>query len=245
LNGKKDVLYCGDRELTSGAAYLGGIMAYSDISFDHVPMHEAMPEDMVDRGYKLFLLSDYPSENIPPKAAEKMITKVEQGASLLMIGGWESFHGLVGNYHTSALSRVLPVTCMEEDDRVNYCQGLIPEVTTANEITGDLPWSEPFIFCGYNRVSTKADSTVILSLRKLDIAGSQVSIAEERMPMLVVGTFGAGRTGALTTDVAPHWSGGMVDWGKKRIKAQAPGGIGIEVGSDYAGFLRNLVQYFL
>ncbi|UCG00116.1 MAG: hypothetical protein JSV89_11385 [Spirochaetaceae bacterium] len=242
---KKDVLYCGDRDLTSGAAYLGGIMDYFDISFDHVPMHESLPEELIDREYKLFLLSDYPSENIPERAVQNLTAKVKQGASLLMIGGWESFHGLVGNYHTSELAQVLPVICLEEDDRVNYCQGLIPEVTTANEITADLPWNEPFIFCGYNRVKPKTDSTVVLSLRKLKILDSETSLDEQRAPMLVVGSFGSGKTGALTTDVAPHWSGGMVDWGTERIKAQAEGGIAIEVGKDYALFIKNLIRYFL
>jgi uncharacterized membrane protein len=162
-----------------------------------------------------------------------------------MIGGWESFHGLVGNYHRSRLADVLPVICLEEDDRVNYCQGLVPEVSNANTITENLPWKEPFVFCGYNRVEPRAEATVVLSLRKLRIIESKPEIGQERIPMLVVGTYGAGKTGALTTDVAPHWSGGMVDWGKERIKAQATGGVGIEVGNDYALFIKNLVQYFL
>jgi hypothetical protein len=59
---------------------------------------------------------------------------------------------------------------------------------------------------------------------------------------LIVGRYGAGRTAALATDVAPHWVGGFVDWGDRRI-AQAVGGGMIEVGNWYARFFHNLVAW--
>jgi hypothetical protein len=37
----------------------------------------------------------------------------------------------------------------------------------------------------------------------------------------------------------------MVDWGAKRVTAQAKGGKKVEVGNHYVGFIRNLLLHFL
>ena len=66
--------------------------------------------------------------------------------------------------------------------------------------------------------------------------------ATGQSPLLIVGRHGAGRTAALATDVAPHWVGGWVDWGDRRI-VQAVGGGSIEIGNWYARFFRNLVAW--
>jgi hypothetical protein len=62
-------------------------------------------------------------------------------------------------------------------------------------------------------------------------------------PLLIIGNHGHGRTAALTTDVAPHWVGPLVDWGLPRINGQAPNANAIEVGGDYARFLRQLLSW--
>ena len=46
---------------------------------------------------------------------------------------------------------------------------------------------------------------------------------------------------ALATDVAPHWVGGFVDWGKERVVADV-GDDFIDVGNWYARFFRQLLQ---
>jgi len=240
-----EVLYCGDATLETGACYLGGVMTDAGIEFDYVPMNEPFPDGLLERPYALFLLSDYPSGRFAPEALPKIASRVEKGASLLMIGGWESFHGLVGNYQSSALAPVLPVECMAEDDRLNWCHGLVPEVTTQHAILRGLPWESPPVVCGCNRVKVKKGSTVVLSMRKLLIDGATLSRDAEALPLLVLGSYGSGRTGAFTTDFAPHWAGGLVDWGPQRVRAQAPGGRSVEVGSDYAAFIRNLLRHFL
>jgi hypothetical protein len=241
----KDVLYCGDASLASGAAYLAGLMTRAGISFDYVPMDTSMPAGRLDGGYRLLLLSDYPSRNLPAWAVRRIIELVKGGASLLMIGGWESFHGLLGLYNDSELAALLPVACLERDDRHNCCQGLIPQVTTPHPIVEGLPWDEPPVICGYNEVTVKTGSTLVLGMRKVLIRGGQASLSDEQLPLLAVGAYGKGRTGAFTTDLAPHWVGGMVDWGTGRVKAQAPGGNAIEVGSAYASFIEKLLRWFL
>ncbi len=240
-----EVLYCGDATLATGACYLGGVMAYAGIPFDYVPMTDRFPEQMLERDYSLFVLSDYPSGNFRPEALRKIAGRVARGASLLMIGGWESFRGLIGNYQSSALASALPVECLPDDDRLNWPQGLIPEVTTPHAILRGLPWESPPVVCGCNRVRARKGSTVVLSLRRLHIAGSSLARDPEALPLLVVGAHGRGRTGAFTSDFAPHWVGGLVDWGPERVHAQAPGGRAVEVGSHYAAFVRSLLLYFL
>jgi uncharacterized membrane protein len=245
MSGQKDVLYCGDATLATGACYLGGVMTHSGISFDYVPMDDSFPVDLLDQDHSLIILSDYPSRNFPPGAMKAIGRKVEQGTSLLMIGGWESFHGLIGGYQVSDLVPVLPVECLQEDDRVNWCQGLVPEVVSPHPILGDLPWGEPPVVCGCNRVIPRDGSTVVLTLRKVQIEKGCLSLGKESLPLLVVGSYGKGRTGAVTTDFAPHWVGGMVDWGAERVTAQTPGGKKIEVGNHYVAFIRNILRYFL
>jgi len=242
---RKDVLYCGDATLPTGACYLGGVMALAGIGFDYVEMEAPFPEKLLEKDYPLVILSDYPSGNFPAGALKKIARKVEQGASLLMIGGWESFHGLIGNYQASDLAPVLPVECLLEDDRLNWCQGLVPEVVSPHPLLQGLPWERPPMVCGCNIVKAKKEATVVLAVRKLLIEKGKVSLGKESLPLLVMGAYGKGRTGAVTTDFAPHWVGGLVDWGSERVTAQAPGGRKIEVGNHYVSFIKNILLYFL
>ena len=69
-----------------------------------------------------------------------------------------------------------------------------------------------------------------------------LSLMEDH-PLLVVGKYGKGRTAAFASDVAPHWVGGMIDWGKKRMTQKLADGGSIEVGEDYAKFFAQLVRW--
>ena len=51
------------------------------------------------------------------------------------------------------------------------------------------------------------------------------------------------RTAALATDLAPHWCGGLVDWGKRRLKLKVTGKIQIEVGDLYVEFVSSLIKW--
>jgi uncharacterized membrane protein len=238
-------LYCGDGTLETGARYLGGVMSLLGIGFDYMKSATPFPTEILERDYRLIILSDYPSGNFPQGVIKEIARKVEGGTSLLMIGGWASFHGSTGDYQTSDLVKVLPVECLPYDDRLNYSQGLVPEVVSPHPILETLPWEEPPMICGCNQVKAKPDARVILILRKLRIKNENFSLREESFPLLVLGNYGKGKTGALTADLAPHWAGGMVDWGSERVTAQAAGGGKIEVGNYYVIFIRNILSYFL
>jgi len=74
------------------------------------------------------------------------------------------------------------------------------------------------------------------------VAGDFQFTRGEESPLLVVGQYGRGRVAALATDVAPHWVGGFVDWGDRRITQDVGGGF-VEIGNWYAGFFRNLLVW--
>ena len=187
---KKEVLYCGDATLDTAASYLGGVMTAAGIGFDYLETEAPFPEANLEGGHKLIILSDYPSRNFRPGVMKKIARKVEEGASLLMVGGWESFHGLSGGYETSDLAPVLPVECRDEDDRLNWCQGLIPEVVSSHPILEGLPWDDPPMVCGCNIVKPKKGAPVLLAVRKLLIEKGNLSLGNEALPLLVLGLTG-------------------------------------------------------
>ena len=51
--------------------------------------------------------------------------------------------------------------------------------------------------------------------------------------------WGRGRVGALAPDVSPHWAGGLMDWGTRRVKLPT----GSEIGHLYGAFLLDLCNW--
>ncbi|MGB4249520.1 MAG: glutamine amidotransferase, partial [Limnochordia bacterium] len=126
---------------------------------------------------------------------------VEQGGAFVMIGGYMSFTGIDGKakYKNSPVEEILPVTLLAHDDRVEIPEGVYPEVSKPDHpvVQGlDAQWP---MLLGYNQVIAKEGAEV------LAVAGED--------PILVVGTYGQGKTAAFTSDCAPHWgSPEFVEW---------------------------------
>ncbi len=234
------ILYMGDDKLKGAAAYLGAMINYAKFSFDHCPSDKVAKINQQE--YDLYILSDFPISKLPLSSQKKIFEKVNNGASLLMIGGWESFYGAAGEYQNSLIENMLPVTCLDRDDRVNYSHGLVPIVKQQHSSVKNIPWHNPPVFCGFNQVKIKKNSQCVLTLRKIVFKGKQLSLDKKEFPLLVFGKYGQGKTCALTTDLAPHWVGGLVDWGNKRIKFRAVGGNEVEVGNYYAKFVEQLIK---
>jgi hypothetical protein len=146
------------------------------------------------------------------------------------------------------------------DDRVNSPQPCLLGKLTDHPILYGLPLEHPAGIGGYNLVRPKADAEVLLAAQHFAVDVRQGDDTDgaspdgpfpneytftsgEPAPLLVVGRHGLGRAAAFTSDVAPHWIGGLVDWGPERIKAQAPGANEIEVGSHYAELFTRLVRW--
>ena len=64
--------------------------------YDYVPSDVPLSVEQFAGPHGLFIFSDYPAAQIDRAAQELVAEKVRLGAGLLMIGGWESYHGLGG-----------------------------------------------------------------------------------------------------------------------------------------------------
>lgn len=242
------ILYFGDTHLKDAAAYLAGVMDHCGWTFDYVPSDAKPASDQWNSNYGLYILSDYPAAQLRDEDQHRLLAQVAAGAGLLMIGGWESFHGLGGDWDGTAISDVLPVEISSDDDRRNCDQPVLVRQVKPHPITQGLLWEDrPPVIGGFNQVQAKANAEVILEACVFD--AKHQTAAEfsfqlaETWPLLVLGQHGNGRVATLQTDVAPHWVGPLVDWGPNRVTAQAPHANEIEVGSSYAQFLKQLLEW--
>lgn len=239
------VCYLGDDHLGAAAAYLAGVMTYYGMAFDHVPSSESPAALLAGEPYALYVLSDYPAARFQAGQMETIARHVRGGAGLLMIGGWESFFGRLGEYHVSPLAEVLPVAMLDRDDRRNFAQPCLIRKLADHEILEGLPWDAPPGIGGLNQWTAKRNAKTLLAAAAFHTSSQAGRIdftQVEELPLLVVGDWGEGRTAALATDVAPHWVGGFVDWGDRRVFQEVGQGF-IEVGNWYAQFFRNLLAW--
>jgi uncharacterized membrane protein len=239
------VCYLGDDDPGAAAIYLSGIMAHYGLPFDHVPSSRAPDAAFRSCQYALYVVSDYPAARFRPGELEHVAGGVQTGSGLLMLGGWESFHGRLGEYHRSALAEVLPVAMADGDDRRNCAQPCLIQQVAAHPILDGLPWDCPPGIGGFNAFTPQPGAQTLLTAIQFVVrrsAGHFQFMPGAESPLLVVGEHGRGRTAALATDVAPHWVGGLVDWGDQRVVQEIHGGF-IDVGNWYARFFRNLLVW--
>jgi hypothetical protein len=240
-----NICYLGDGRLSGAASYLAGVMLHHGLAFDHVPSDTAPPPTFMTEPYRLYVVSDYPAQQFGQAAMAHVAERVEAGAGLVMLGGWESYFGRLGEYHDSPLAAVLPVTMSHGDDRRNWAQPCLIQQKMAHPIVDGLPWDRPPGIGGFNEIQPKPTAQTVLTAVTFDVHqnnGEFQFARNNEWPLLVVGQHGVGRTAALATDVAPHWVGGLVDWGDRRITQKVVDNE-IEVGNWYARFFRNLLAW--
>jgi len=244
------VLYCGDTALPEAASYLAGVMTHFSITFDYLASNQEFTNEFLFNDYRGIILSDYPAINFTPSQLVNLTEKVKQGMGFLMIGGWASFTGANREYTETVLRDLLPVIMQEQDDRVNSWQPCVIEKRKKHPIVDGLPFDgfSPSVG-GFNRFQAKAGAETILTVRQIQISRKQgnfiFSPSSTSDPLLVIGNFGSGRVCAFASDVAPHWVGGLVDWGDSRISVRAEGANEIEVGNWYAAFFKNLIRWVI
>jgi uncharacterized membrane protein len=186
------------------------IMNKNNVKFEHMTCHEAhndFPTSLKELEYvSTIILSDIGADTfllhpltfkgeILPNRLELLAEFVKKGGGLIMAGGYMSFQGIngVARYYQSPLAKVLPVNMQPYDDRCECPEGVEPIVINSDhQITTGLPKKWPPLL-GYNKVSPKSDTKVTT----LVMVGSD--------PLLVLGSYGKGRTIAYTSDLAPHW----------------------------------------
>ena len=241
------ILYLGDTALNQQACYLAGIMSHCGHNFDYLRSDQTFDSSLLDNDYGLVIISDYPAANFAAEQLETITQKVKAGTSILMIGGWESFVGLSGGYNETCLTEVLPVIMKDSDDRLNLFNPCLAVKEREHEVLGDLPFdSHTPAIGGLCDLEAKSGAEVILSALEHKVSRNGDSFrfnASTKHPLLVMGSYGKGWTAAFASDVAPHWVGPFVDWGDKRINAQAPNAEAVEVGSWYVQFFSNLIHW--
>jgi len=131
------------------------------------------------------------------------------------------------------------------DDRRNSAQPCLLNKKADHPILNGLPWDRPPGIGGYNAITPKPAATTLLTCVRFQarrVAADFHFTRGEESPLLIVGQYGSGRVAALATDVAPHWVGGLVDWGDRRITQPVGGGF-VEIGNWYAQFFCNLLVW--
>jgi uncharacterized membrane protein len=239
------ICYLGDGSLRGAAGYLAAIMLHHGLEFDYVPSDASPPAAFSSAAYAAYVVSDYPASRFGPATMGRVVEAVEQGAGLVMLGGWESFFGRLGEYHASALADVLPVLMHQSDDRRNCAQPCLIRKAAEHPIVAGLPWDAPPGIGGFNALAAKRGTVTVLEAVQFSVhqSGEEFQFARgQKWPLLVVGQHGRGRTAALAVDVAPHWVGGLVDWGDGRVVEEVAGET-IEIGNWYARFFANLLAW--
>lgn len=262
-------------ETPASARYLLGVFAHAGFDVRHLDSRQAL--ERLDVAYDVVVFSDFPAKNVGGAAFDDLSRAIQGGAGLVMIGGWTSFTGMGNGYRETPLAPLLPVACMESDDRRNVPSGMWIEASQPDHPILQGPGLEsPPVLCGHNDVRPAPGSAILAHARKVSFsvgAGSatdargvmaasgvgKVTVASAAqsgsasllpaagavVPLLVVderssgGTGRAYRTVAYTSDLVPHWCGGLVDWGSRRVTLAT----GNEVSDGYVSFVTNLVRW--
>jgi uncharacterized membrane protein len=200
----------------SGAEPL--VKALHNTSFElvHMPAHEAVEEFPFDfdglTAYDAILLSDIGANSLllhpdvwmrgtpVPNRLKLLREWTAAGGGLAMIGGYFSFQGIDGRarWHRTPVEEVLPVSCLPQDDRLEVPEGFRPDVhdDTFHPILKGIEGEWPLLLGANEVVIKKNESVKLLASLPANQGGH---------PLLVVGSYGKGRTLAWTSDISAHW----------------------------------------
>ena len=192
-----------------GIGFLRDALQAAGYQVDYLPNHLAgiqFPYTMEEIGqYDCVILSDIGSNTLllPPQTFSKSVETPNRcelikqyvlgGGAFLMIGGYMSFTGIDAKtrYGQTAVADILPVKCLEIDDRAEHPEGAAPQVAKDHPVVSGLPGQWPNLL-GYNKTQA--------------IAGCEVVATISGDPLIAVGAFGKGRSAVFTSDCAPHWA---------------------------------------
>src|SRR3989338_365414 len=236
------VLYAGDSPLGGSANYLLGILNFLRADVLHLAPAEILSSQHFKKQFDVIIFSDYSRDSAPDSSQKIVVEQVQNGAGFLMIGGWGSFTGLNGSWRNSLIEKLLPVRCLKKDDRRNFSSGALMAQNQKHKMFQSVNFKNAPILCGLNEVSLKKNSMVLLNAKHIHFSNSGLVLKGE-VPLLVVDSNSQDRCAAFTCDIAPHWCGGMVDWGSKRMKLSVNSKIKIEVGDQYVRFFTALIHW--
>lgn len=229
------ILYAGDSEIGGPADYLFGILKHINARVTHIPPSKKLSPSLFKTRFDAIILSDFSKANTLQAAERAIVSQVDDGTGLLMVGGWGSFSGPFGKWRGSAIERILPVNCLAKDDRMNFPGGAWIIKRKAHLMFRAVNFKNPPVICGLNQVRPKRGARVILTARRI--------VDRREFPLLVIDSDPTRRIAAFTTDFAPHWCGGLVDWGNKHLKLHIKDEVLVEVGDRYIRFVSSLIKW--
>lgn len=196
-------------EYVEGAGAFLGALRDRGHEVTYVPAHE-IPHRLPSSAdgfaaYDVVVISDVGANSfqLPPETfarsvpapdrTELLRAYVEGGGGLLMVGGYLTFTGIdaKARWGRTPLATALPVALHDRDDRVELPAGAAPRVVARHRVVDGLGATWPSLL-GLNEVRVR-DGAELLA----ECGGH---------PLLVVGGYGAGRSAAFTSDLAPHWA---------------------------------------
>lgn len=241
------ILYAGDSPVGGSANYLVGIFSSLRADFLHIPPSQSLRPALFRKRFDAVILSDFSHSRLLLASEKVLVKQVKDGTGLLMVGGWASFSGPRGGWKDSLVEACLPIRCLSRDDRVHLPGGAIIVPKIQHPMIQRLHVEKFPVICGLNEFLPKEKSCVLLTARKI-LAESLLRASPPRLrldskeyPLLVIHS--QERTAALATDLAPHWCGGLVDWGRRRMRIRVKGNISIEIGDLYFRFVSVLLRW--
>lgn len=193
----------------TGEKWLKAALEKGGYTVDFLPNHlasEDFPFTMEAlNAYDCVILSDIGANTLllPTATFSKSIKKpnrcnlirdyVQQGGSLIMVGGYLTFSGVdaKGKWQDTAVAEVLPVQILSVDDRMEHCEGVTPKVECKHPVLEGIPQNWPALL-GYNKTIAKEEAEVLVTI--------------EGDPLVALGSYGKGKSAVFTSDCAPHWA---------------------------------------
>jgi hypothetical protein len=245
---KLRILYAGDSEGGGPARYLLGVMKTMNATVAHVPPSRSLTPASLRARPDLVILSDMPAARVPATTQKAIARHLEDGVGLLMVGGWGSFSGPFGGWRNTLIESLLPVRCLSRDDRTNFPGGALLLPAGDHPSIAGVPFDPPAAICGVNRVLPRPGARVVLNAHRLEHrllpTGARIhTLDPAALPLLVVDADPDRRVAAFTSDFAPHWAGGLVDWGPRTEKIRLKAPVEIEVGAIYILFIKTLLGW--
>jgi len=239
------VLYAGDSPVGGPANYLLGILRAMKADFLHIPPSQTLSPCFLKKRFDAIILSDFSRKQMPAVSERIVCGQVKDGAGLAMVGGWCSFSGPYAGWQGSKIEEILPVTCLHRDDRTNFPGGALVLLKEPHPIVRSVSFRNPPAICGLNTFRIKSRGCLLLSAAKI-VSGkrrNRLDLENREHPLLVIDRDPGKRIAALATDLAPHWCGGLVDWGTRRLKLHVRGAMNIELGNFYVNFVSSLIRW--
>jgi uncharacterized membrane protein len=142
----------------------------------------------------LMLPSDTFTQSVPrPNRCNAIKEYVLDGGALIMIGGYLTFTGIEAKarYGSTPIQDVLPVTCLDVDDRMEHAEGVRGKIIKDHPLVKNISGKWP-ILLGYNKTLPKNGCDVIVEI--------------EGDPLIAAGSFGKGKSAVFCSDCSPHWA---------------------------------------